>query len=201
MKRTRWIALCAAAALILGLCAACDGNPEPSPTITAPSETTPSSQTTPPAETTPPAKTTPPSVTMKPVTFPDIDGFVKTVVEDVRQARYESDAGSIVLDFFPATAAQLAEASGGWGSELEALLIGGLTWPGTFKSDSVVDLPGLGRKGLEVELDLAEGFYVRGLIFPLDDSLYAAYAVCSDDEAAKQTVLDALDQLKQNLTV
>ena len=146
---------------------------------------------------------TPPPATMDSIVFPDLAGFEKTVDYDISNVSYTHDSGTvvIVLDCFTATAAQLAEASGGWGPELEAMLLGSVFLGGTVTSSRVVNLPGLGRNGLELDLDVSGELITRGMVIPLEDRLISVLGVAaaSMDASSEQMLLDVLELLKQEL--
>jgi len=211
MRTNRKIALFLAALLILGLLAACQKEAEPSPSPTAEPTPAPSPVPTPtpspsPVPDTPtPAPDTPtPAITPEPIVYPDLDGLDKTVDESVPMVMYSNGAGTVVIllqYFTAATSGQLDEVASGWGPELQSLL--GAVFIGQVSSSRTVDLPGLGRKGLEVDITFEEGYLGRGLVIPSGSQIISVLGIAhtEQDADAGQALQDAMDRLTEALTV
>jgi len=113
---------------------------------------------------------------------------------------YNSDWVTMTVSVLAATPAELAEIDSGWGPELQARM----GFAGSVTSSQTVDLPGLRRKGLQVELSLGADFYSRGLVIPSNGQIIALYClaqVAHGGDAAKQELLNAYDQFVQNVTL
>ena len=203
------LAVFLAAVLVLCLLAACEKPPdettEPPNTdgnVTQPPITEEQTNTTdaPPSAAPPtdPGDTTaqPPRVTYQPLTYPDLDGMEKNVDENAGLASYNNGNVTLQVQLMRASEAQLDEARSKWGDELKKLS----PVLGEVIGDELVDVSGLNRKGLKLDVDFdVEGYTYLALIIPLDTQIVAVTGFASEEFGAD--LQNYFDELLQNLSL
>jgi len=205
----RLFTLILAAALMLCLFAGCKGDdnvspspdPDPTPTETSPPTDPPTPTAEPDITTAPPPEPTPPPVTWEPIDFPELTGFEKMVNEQQDQVSYGHEEGymTVVMTYVLATPTQIEQARTGRGPELEEILTQVFALGSSILSEKVIDLPGLSRKGLEMELDVVEGIYGLGLVIPSEGQVITLLGVALEEN--EQDLKDAYGELVRQLTV
>ena len=195
MKKTKWLALFLSVVLMLGLLTACktsDDVVSPDPDVTPIEDTEPSD--TPNDEISDP--TPEPFVPSEAIEFPELEGFEKTPAE-FGGVGYASETVTMTVSIVPATPEQMAEVESGWDTELEGLL-SDYYFGGEVLSSKLIDMPGLDRQGLELEILFPEDAYsFIGLIIPSDEQVIALLGLSGHDH--EQELLDGYNEFVENL--
>ena len=213
MVKTRRVVLCITALLLFSLTAGCQkdlkstapsstemATPNPTSVLESIIPPTPTPSATPPEQIIPPTpeRTTNPNLNIELIDFPDLDGFEKLVSDMEAMVVYRNGLVSMVTQYIEATQDQLDELVQGGGPVLEPI-IDLLVGQRTVLSSKLIDLPGLDRKGLELELQVGDGNEYIGLIIPSEGQILALFGMATPLD--KQLLLDGYSQLVQGLTI
>lgn len=216
MKSKRRAITCLAAILLLSLLVGCRdqstaGTPSPTESTATIESLEPSESAEIPAYTespeptdTPEPGTSPeinkthnPNLDWEVISFPDLDGFEKVVVEEEAVVVYNNGMVSLVMQYLEATEEQLNELSQGGGPAIEEVF-NQLVSAGAATAGELIDLPGLNREGLELEVNVEDDNEYIGLLVPSNGQMLALFGMAASTD--KQVLLDGYDQLVEKLT-
>ena len=175
-----------------------DTPPEPARTPTD-SDTSPEPARTPTdSNTSPEPARTPSGVNQGLIEYPDVYGFTKIDVTEDITVYYIDGPVTMTMQYLPATQEQLDQLAQGGGASLE-LLFGQMFIEGTASSKGLIDLPGLNRKALELDIREpgADGFEYIGLIIPSQGQVLTILGRAQTSNL--QVLQNGFDQLIQKL--
>lgn len=220
MEKKKWAIICLTALLLSGLLIGCgtrkdseetqsptpiestaldesDASAESSGAVDSP-ESIESPESTESPEPTQSDSARNPNLDWELIDFPDLDGFEKLVVEEAAMVVYSNGMVSMAIQYLEATQEQLDELAQGGGTSLEPIFAQ-LVGEGTASAGKLIDLPGLDRKGLELNVTVDDDNEYIGLIVPSNGQVLTLFGMSLP--ADKQVLMDGYDQLVKKLTV